>query len=241
MRKWFAKEDEDESIPAQAPRNWPVGGEDRADTLQKDTEDKYLFTNQSDNIPQPLKLINVPDVGIHPIFDLGNQKVLEHFPDHFHEGEVLGFGGVDKRTSEPWTLDDTLTFNREKFVEYPSKNSHQEVPRIVAVGTVIGGHSTVVEKGKLCESGFYPDNAVTNPKTINTLSVYDGHKVGIGRVLTDSSFHHFCDLNLIGDPCAVKQKTQGFDLGFLEQMDAFFINVVKWLSRPNHQNQKTQG
>jgi len=154
MRKWFARDDHDPSIPPEAPRNWPVHGEDRADTLQKDTEDKWLFTNQSDNIPQPLNLVIVPGQGIHEIFDLGFRRVLTHFPYHFHEGEVLGFGGVDQKTSEPWTLNETLSFNGEKFVEYPKKEEHQEVPRIIATGKVIGGHETIVEKGKLCESGF---------------------------------------------------------------------------------------
>lgn len=50
-------------------------------------------------------------------------------------------------------------------------------------------------------------------------------------MLTDTSFHHFADLNLIGDPCAVKEKTQGFDLKLLNEMDAFFINIVRWLAR----------
>ena len=232
MRKWFAKDDGDTSIPSKAPRNWPVGGPERADTLQKNIEEKYHFTNQSDNIPQPLTLVDVPGVGIHPMFDLGFQKVLTHFPDHFHEGEVLGFGGVDRKSSEPWVLDETIIIKGESFVEYPTKDTHKELPRIVATGNVIGGHETLVEKSKLCESGFEPDDTITVPKSINILSVYDGHTVGIGRVVTDSSFHHFADLNLIGDPCAVKEKTQGLDPRFLQEMDAFFINVVRWLARP---------
>jgi hypothetical protein len=56
MRKWFARYDKDPSIPPRAPRYWPVHGEDRADTLQKDDDGRYLFTNQSDNVPQPLTI-----------------------------------------------------------------------------------------------------------------------------------------------------------------------------------------
>ncbi|KAG8533188.1 uncharacterized protein KY384_001971 [Bacidia gigantensis] len=232
MRKWFSAKDTSPDIPAEAPRNWPVSGPDRADTLQKGVDDEYLFTNQSDDIPQPLKLIEVPRTGIHEVFKLDSQTVLQHFPDHFHEGEVLGFGGVDEKSSKPWTLEGKLTFDGKTFVEYPSNGSgHQEVPQIIATGTVTGGHKTAVEKGKLCESGFEEDDSLTNAKTINTLSVYNGHEVDVGRVLTDSSFHHFCDLNLIGDPCAVAKRTQGFDLGFLAEMDHFLLNVVKWLAR----------
>jgi len=214
MRKWYADFDKDDSIPADAPRNWPVSGPNRADTLQKDPEDKYHFTNQSDNIPQPLNLLNVTGHGIHEIFKLGppgSQKPLQRSPTTSAKAKFLGFNGVP--TSHPWTLTDTLTFANEPFTEYPTKASHQELPQIIATGSVIGGHATLVEKGKLCESGFEPDNSVTEAKTINTLAVYDGHGVGVGRVLTDSSFHPFCDLNLIGDPCAVGEKTMGFEEG----------------------------
>jgi hypothetical protein len=78
-------------------------------------------------------------IGIHPILQLGSEKALTKFPDHFHEGEVLGFGGVNLESSESWTLTDTLSFEGESFVEYPTENSHQEAPRIIATGNVIGG------------------------------------------------------------------------------------------------------
>lgn len=45
MRKWFAKEDRDPSIPSRCSRNWPVQGPERADTLQKNSEDSYHFTD----------------------------------------------------------------------------------------------------------------------------------------------------------------------------------------------------
>ena len=241
MRKWFAEDDDSEyakeSLPAKAPRNWPARGENRADTLQKDVRGEFNFTNQSDNIPQPLTLVPVPGVGdYHPLFSIGGQgpeKVLRHFPDHFHEGEVLGYGGVPK--SEPWATDKTLTFKGVEFVEYPEKTSaakERPLPRVIATGKVIDGHSTAVEVDKLCDSGFRPDKTIVKGKSINTLCVYDGHEAGIGRVLTDSSFHHFADLNLIGDPCADAEKVRGFELGLLDEYATFFINCVYWLANP---------
>jgi hypothetical protein len=241
MRKWFAEGDQSpyakKSIPANAPRNWPISGPKRADTLQKDTKGLFNFTNQSDSIPQKLELVPVKDLpgGYHPVLELpgqGSAKVryLEHFPDHMHEGETLGFGGVEGST--PWTLDDVLTFEGEQFKEYPkTAEGRQEVPMIIAKGTVIGGHTTTVESGKPCDSGFRGDDAPTEAKQINTLSLYDGHKVGVGRVLTDSSFHHFLDLNLIGDPCARGERRRGLDSEFLDDMTAFFHNCVAWLAK----------
>ena len=234
MRKWFGKDQIGLDTPTKVPTNWPAFGPTRADTLQKDVSGTFHFTNQSDNIPQPLKLVSVPwSLGDHhPLFEIDSPtKVLRHFPDHMHEGETLGFGGVED--SVPWTLDDVLVFCGEKFTEYPkSKDGHQEQPQIIAMGTVIADHSTTVEPNKLYESGFQPDDSKTEAKHINTLSVYDGYKTGVGRVLTDSSFHHFLDLNLIGDPCAVAEKTRGFENQFLSDMGKFFLNCVFWLANP---------
>ena len=73
------------------------------------------------------------------------------------------------------------------------------------------------------------------------LCVYDGRPVGVGRVVTDSSFHHYLDLNLIGDPCgSTVDRTQGFGQayttpesgGVLADLAAFYVNTVVWLARP---------
>lgn len=229
MRKWFTRTDADESIPKGAPRNWPVTGSDRADTLQLAANDQYLFENQSDNIPQPLNLKLVPEVGIHSILRLGPQKVLEHFPDHSHEGKILSCNGVGSEESQPWIVTDTLVFQGHSFTEYPTKDGHQEVPQIIATGSVIGGYETINQPHKLCASDFQPDNSCTNAKSINTLAVYDGNRVGVGRV-TDSSFHHFTDLNLIGDPCALEVRSEGLSGEMLNDMATFYANTVEWLA-----------
>ena len=98
--------------------------------------------SQSDNIPQLLNLKLVPEVGIHPILRLGRQKVLEHLPDHFHEGGV-GFSGVESKESQSWTLTDTLTFKKPSFTEYPTKDGHKKLPLIIATENVISGHETI--------------------------------------------------------------------------------------------------
>ncbi|KAE9378528.1 hypothetical protein N431DRAFT_462036 [Stipitochalara longipes BDJ] len=178
----------------------------RADTLQKDILSDYHFSNQNDDIPQPLKLL---------------------------PGKHLGFGGVPE--SEPWTMDDELTFDGKTFKEYSvDEAGHQEAPNIIAMSTVIGGHLTDVQHDSPCKSGFKEDSTITEGKQINTLCVYNGHKVGVGRVLTESSFHHYCDLNVIGDPCALDEKTIGFDSARLEETAAFFTNCVLWLANPSY-------
>lgn len=239
MRKWFARNDKDEHIPDKAPRNWPVSGPERADTIQPAADNEWLYENQSDDIPQPLNIISVPDIGIHPILrletDIVPARVLDKYPDHFHEGEVLGFGGVDREDSKPWTLTDILEFKGESFVEYPKKDEHQEVPWIIATGNVIPDHQTSGQPEKNCDTGFRFDESTTQAKSINTISVYDGHRVDVGRVVTDSSFHHITDINVIGDLCAHDVRSKGLKDDMLDDLTIFWGNTVRWLAHPRKQ------
>ncbi|MHB8665879.1 MAG: hypothetical protein ACYDH6_24655 [Acidimicrobiales bacterium] len=218
MRRWFAQQDTDGSIPAKAPRNWSALGTDRADTLQPDTAGHWWFDNQSDGVPQPLTLV-VPD---HPIFQ-GPHGPINSFPDHMHEGEVM----------VPWALDESLTFAGRTHKEYPALGGHQEVPEILATGRVIGGHVTSVGDGSPCENRHFASADVpTAGRPLNILCAYDGHNVGVGRVVTDSSFHHYIDLNLTGDPCGNGAKSAGFlsNRDVLDAMSTFFVNLVGWLA-----------
>jgi hypothetical protein len=60
--------------------------------------------------------------------------------------------------------------------------------------------------------------------------------VNVGRIVTDSSFHHFLDLNLLGDPCSlVPAKKQGFNASAagqaqLREISAFYVNMATWLA-----------
>jgi hypothetical protein len=227
MRKWFAASDNDSRVPAAAPRNWPGAGPTRADTLQPDLSNAFHFDNQSDDTPQPLTF---PGGVAHTILQ-GDNGPITGFPDHMHEGEVI----------LPWDMtltaasDPSLSFAPGGFVEYPTLNGFQATPEIIATGKVIGGHATPIE-GSTCEQiNFFNETELTVANdNLNILCVYDGHSVGVGRVVTDSSFHHYLDLNLTGDPCGVAYKQQGFTGSqVLTDLQTFFINTVVWLSRVN--------
>lgn len=132
----------------------------------------------------------------------------------------------------PWTLDNVLTFAGQSFTEYPTQNGVQEKPQIIATGHVVGGHASNAPQNPpitpKCPGGdpFDPDPTVTAKDTdINTISVYDGHNVGVGRVLTDSSFHHFIDLDVTGDPCAGTEELNGL-VTHKEELAAFYRYVA---------------
>ncbi|KAK0703664.1 hypothetical protein B0T26DRAFT_757182 [Lasiosphaeria miniovina] len=243
MRKWFLANETDSRVnfvPSQA-RNWPGLGAGRADTLQPNAIPNvigdYNFDCQSDDKPQKLTLVSGTT---HPLLQVPG-GLLDVFPDHMHEGEVLGFGGVP--SSVPWILTDTVgPWEGQTWAEYP----HSDVvkPIVLATGEIIKDHSTPLTGGAPCEMGnFSADGDPTNSnpdggnQVINTLSAYDGHAAGVGRVMTDSSFHHYIDLNLVGDPCSsIPDRNLGFKTAagqpHLAKFEAFFLNAARWLAGP---------
>lgn len=242
MRMWYGRPGD---IPAGAPVtavnsqgqtvsavNWPgasAGGVGRADTLRMNPSDpagQFEFDDQSDAIPQPLSF---PGGIVHAVLR-GEQASISRFPDHMHEGEVV----------TPADTSQVLTINGQHFTEYPSAGAFQPVPSIIATGTIVGGHSTLVE-GSACEqANFTSDSTPTVARPLGILCAYDGHGVGVGRVLTDSSFHHCLDLNLVGDPCgSTTDRQQGFGPAYappaagsvLADLQAFYVNAAVWLAR----------
>jgi hypothetical protein len=141
-----------------------------------------------------------------------------------HEGEVL----------EP------LQIFKNDPVEYPPVPPlGHRWPEIIAYGTVLPGHTTPFESG---ERGPFEGDP-TNPtlsRQFGTVCAYDGLVAGVGRVVTDSSFHHFLDLNLTGDPLGVGFKTSGFQNNtqagnaVLEGMKSYYRNIAFWLARQRH-------
>jgi hypothetical protein len=218
----------------------PVPGVGRSDTLRMNPADKggsFEFDNQSDAIPQ---LLSFHGNIVHPILQ-GENGPINRYPDHMHEGVVV----------TPASFSETVMINGVPFVEYPSIGTLQPKPSIIATGTIVGGHPTDVESTAVsCEQGnFTGDPTPTVTATIGILCVYDGWSVDVGRVVTDSSFHHFLDLNLIGDPCgSTVDRQQGFAAGLvnanhdpvtpvaggiLADLQAFYVNTVVWLARVN--------
>jgi hypothetical protein len=82
----------------------------------------------------------------------------------------------------------------------------------------------------------HPDVA-TQADVFGTIAVYDGHIVNIGRVVTDSTFHHFVNVNLNGagsnslDPIKQKAFTASpTGQEHYEQFTAYFRNIAIWIA-----------
>ena len=194
--------------------NWPgysqatYNNADRIDTLQKnktvhtgaeaqynDTDTQFYFDDQSDNNPQQLTL-PASNGEVHPILR-GRSGNLNIFPDHMHEGEVvtpINLGNIINLSGGP-----------QNYKEYPDNgNGFQPTPIIIATGSTAEGHTdaradtgNIGFNGQPCEEFFSGDAAGAAAHTIGILCAYDGRGAGVGRIVTNSSFHHYIDLNLI--------------------------------------------
>ena len=227
MRKWY--------YPGPGPLGEPGAptaiGSGRVETTQPGHSETFLhFDDQSDDIPQPLTLrFYTQRVGIfllnrypHPLL-CGPKGPITVAPDHMHEGEVI----------VPWDTTQSLTFAGQSFVEYPtSAGGVKPVPQIVAWGKVLAENNTATEGA---HTGDPYD--VATPRSFGVVGAYDGHQAGVGRVAVDSTWHHFFDINLIGDPVAPFPKNEGFNASAdgqaaLDEIRAYYRNLVTWLAPP---------
>ncbi|MGZ0077562.1 hypothetical protein [Methylomonas sp. YC3] len=230
------------SLPrVRSMRHWqsppPALGPDRVDTTRPDVNDVVVFENQSDDIPQVLRLKMYEwsrrrwfrEVYPHPLLCSPSGAITE-FPDHMHEGEVV----------IPDNLDAKISVGGMTFDEYPKdRHGNRVSPEVVAWGWTTGRADPEVMHG--IHTG---DSETATPRWTGTIGVYDGHQAGVGRVVVHSTWHHFFDINLIGDNAANRPGfsdpraalwRKGFTaspngLRILGQIDQYFKNIVHWLS-----------
>ncbi len=58
------------------------------------------------------------------------------------------------------------------------------------------------------------------------IAVYDGHQAGVGRVATDSTWHHWMDVNINAIKAA--------DNDDWKKISRYFINLAVWLNPPGY-------
>lgn len=117
----------------------------------------------------------------------------------------------------PASLSNTFTFDGYTTTEYPTNASgHQESPEVIAWAASRG----------------------TNATEFGVLAAYDGHRVGVGRVVVDATWHHWFNINLVGFLAATDPASPSYDPAVVpqwEEIKAYFRNVGVWLARPGMQ------
>lgn len=170
----------------------------------------YDFNDQSDDVPQKIRWRR---------YDLaGGLVLLNRFRPH----PVLcgPDGPIDVFPDHQHEGEALAPLPAAGDTAWPSKAGHQEIPQVIAWGRI-------------------KDPAATQyGNEIGVLSAYDGHTVDVGRIVADSTWHHWFDINLIGLPFDATYA--GFDATLagqaaLKNINAFFLNVGVWLAPPERQ------
>lgn len=223
MRRWLT------SANPPAP---PGGGADRVDTTQRGHDTTYEFEDQSDDIAQEITLKWWGGIVRHPHPLLCSPAGAIHYlPDHMHEGIC----------DEPDDLTATFQYNGATAADYPDLNGAPLGPSVIATGRVVGGHTMT------SFDGLHDQGELTNPRIFGVIGAWDGHRVDRGRVVVDSTWHHFFNINLTGDkrlqgnPAvpANDQRLSGFYLpdgvgGWVpaphyEMIQWYYRNIIYWL------------
>lgn len=180
MRRWYYEGPGPNGEPA-APSALLS---DRNDTTRPGRDGSFIFENQSDDIPQEIK----PEgKNPHPLLCSPNGTVM-YLPDHMHEGLCEVPDNLAGRT---------FNIGNKTLPEYPVCPSTGKplAPEVVATGQVLGGHPTPAFNSNV----HTPATELSISHTFGVIGAWDGHRGGKGRVVVDSTFHHFVNINLTGD------------------------------------------
>lgn len=211
MRKW---------VGADAPPS--ARGSSRHSTNLSGTDETEEFDDQSDDFPQRLYVNFRTQAGgtatinraPHPLMQMRPpRRVLEVFPDHPHEGECR----------LPTALTGTFVLDGAKVAEWPQDAAGSAVaPEMVAYSVSHGDGFNSSAKESLV------------PRLFGAVAAYDGHRAGVGRVTTDSTWHHFVNINLDGTGASnsglrALLNSDGSDSEALTRIRQYYVNLATWL------------
>ena len=210
----------------------------------------YEFDDQSDEIPQriypnyqvrDLGAGNTWDATVHPLLMLpgavATRTTQAHFmndidvlPDHPHESVCA--------ETPAGVLAGSYNINGQNFAEYQplvSDASQRAKAEVVAYG--VSGGRAILRGG-----GLKPP---VRPRMFPIITAYDGRlaqpysgTARPGRIVCDSTWHHFVNTNLDGTGTARTGLGTGVGPAFvpgpqLLKIYAYFRNIVKWLQPAN--------
>jgi hypothetical protein len=227
MRKWTVEQ----GVP-------PMDGPFRHQTLQANpgsSEDP-----EGDSIPQPIEPVyqrSATSVLARPLIPhpllCAPSGVIDKFPDHMHEGQVIDDDAVE--LDLPLDIADydgvEYPFEALPTMEAPSAIAPELRPRprphVIAYGRTTQTEGPEAPPGPVEEAFAFTPSTASAPTgwRFGLVSAYDGDAARIGRVVVDSTWHHWFSYNLHG---FVTENPPMYKL-----MQAYYRNVGLWLATPS--------
>lgn len=203
----------------------PIGGLGDADThLRHDTNqpatpgqlsgtETIPFLVQEDAVPQRIEwspwIVNWQSVFVrkarpHPVLCHPTLGPIDVMPDHPHEGWCYETEEID--------LTAGFSFDGYSGDEYPQVGGERPAPTVIAYGNTTPNPPYLLAKGP------------SPRKRFGMISVYDGHRADVGRVVTDSTWHHWFDENV--------QAIEAAGGDNWAKISRYYLNVAVWLTPP---------
>jgi len=164
------------------------------------------FDNQSDNIPQNIAVRTFGAGLPHPLLSISTSirpsGIIDIMPDHPHEGEC--------------------TQERVFNVINPTTGNTQAVSsQIIATSFVLGGSTTA-----------FASKGQSDPHCFPSISVFDGRIANVGRIVVDSTWHHFVNVNLTGVGSGLDLTPQaGLTNSDFDVIQRYYMNIATWMTR----------
>jgi hypothetical protein len=204
MRKWWYTD----PVPAGELKAPDSTNLTRNDTVQLIGGADPGFNGQSDGVPQP----------VYPSYRFGRNWWNPRRWFRYPHPVLCGPRGVITVFPDHAHEGDCIVPAALDPAQYPGGVA----PEVIATGRNVVGR----------EKGGY---VINDPRGFGLLGAYDGHlpAANVGRVLVDSTWHHWFNINLIGldAPSIAAQTTQYRDIL------AYFRNVAVWLA-PKQQQER---
>lgn len=164
----------------------------------------FTFGEQSDSTPQTIRVRYWYGWG--GIGGFGIQK--------FPHPVLCAEQGVLRKLPDHQHEGQVTIPNSFPVSEWPKVGSVQPKPEVIAWGRI-------VDPGADNAGGEFP-----------VIGAYDGHKADVGRIVADSTWHHWFDINL-----------DGFNVASQDYRDiaSYFQNVAAWLAPAHKQRDMRNG
>lgn len=150
----------------------------------------------------------------HPVLCHPHLGPIDVMPDHPHEGVVFDHVAQSDVGIPAITLGNSYDFNGVAGDEYPTIDGIRPLPFVIARGKTLPDPPLQHEKFD------------SPAKRFSMISVYDGHRIGVGRVATDSTWHHWMNINIT--------QLEGAGGANWEKIKRYYLNLALWLAPASH-------
>ena len=164
-------------------------------TLRDGGDGVYQFNDQSDDTPQPIRLRTYLSWSYSP------SLVLSRKPHPV----MCGQSGPIRIFPDHQHEGEAIAPANYPAATWPSKNGFQPKVEVVAWGKI-------------------EDPSADVGREVGLVSVYDGHRADVGRIVADSTWHHWFDINLDGFAATPTGQAH------LDKIEEYFLNVAAWLA-----------